>query len=824
MSPSRSSRARLVRLFNRLAGRWLHFRATTPQSPDTLVENSDRPLVYVLPVCDFADRVALTRFCAIHRLPSPTGETTLADGTRLSSTTALFDGARYRRHHGHVDYSAALDTMIAAQQRSGEDVMLMPVTLFWGRAPQRDRGHPRYPLLHRLAAGVRRLSAVVMRARALEVRFGEPLSLAALVERGDAEAGFARVRATRFLRRYFQRVRLQAIGPDLSPRRVLVQRVLRQRAVSEAISADAEERGHSREQSHHRAERYAEEIAAAMSAPVMRLLYRLLGQLWNRLYDGVEVHDSDAIEELAGTHELVYVPCHRSHIDYLLLSWVLYRQGLMPPHIAAGRNLDMPLIGRLLRGAGAFFMRRSFRDNRLYATVFNEYLHQLLSRGHPVEYFIEGGRSRTGRMLAPRPGMLSMTLRSHARAPTQPMAFVPVYIGYEKVLESRAYIRELRTGHKRRESPLGLLRALRHLRQPFGRVQVSFGEPLEVGAWLDREVSGWRDAPNDSNADWLRRAVPGLGFELAARINQAAALTPVSMVALVLLATSHRTIEVELLAHQLESLDALQRHYPGAQRLRLPQGDAAQWIERSLTLGLVSRVEHPLGDLITVDSEHAALLTWYRNNALHLFALHALVAFAFRNNRRLDFATLEALLSPLWPALREELYIDDGGTPFERQLHGVLNALQAAGLLIEHQHQWQRPADELEARERLYLLGRIIQPTLERGFILLSTLLRYADGGISRASLVEQSGLLAERLTRLQGLNAPEFFDRRLFTGLLDTLARDGWLEERDGGLHVDPHLPETLGTTRRLFDPALRHRLSELTARLPRREPNRPL
>ncbi|WP_444678382.1 1-acyl-sn-glycerol-3-phosphate acyltransferase [Halomonas sp. E19] len=116
----------------------------------------------------------------------------------------------------------------------------------------------------------------------------------------------------------------------------------------------------------------------------------LLRRLWNRLYDGVEVHGLDRVKALAGDHTLVYVPCHRSHIDYLLLSYVLYRDGLMPPHIAAGRNLNMPMIGPLLRRCGAFFMRRSFRDKPLYAAVFHEYLHRLLAHGHPLEYFMEG--------------------------------------------------------------------------------------------------------------------------------------------------------------------------------------------------------------------------------------------------------------------------------------------------------------------------------------------------------------------------------------------------------------------------------------------------
>lgn len=812
-TPERSGPAQRLgyRLLRPLLRPLLRFQSPDPADPQALVERATAPIVYVLPVSALSDRIALSHFCRRYGLPSPD----TADGGCI----ALFDADHYRRRRGLVDRSTALDALIATlEAHPARDVSLVPVTLFWGRAPQKSRVGVRHLLADEggaLAGRLKRLAAVVLNGRALEVRLGDPLSLAALLRGEQSAPPFVRLRVTRFLRRHFRRVRLQAIGPDLSHRRTLIDRVLRQPAVTAAVAQAAQEQGQPLEKMRRRAERYGLEIAAGMSATVLRLLYQLLGRLWNRLYDGVDVHDIEALEVLAGTHELVYVPCHRSHIDYLLLSYVLYRKGLMPPHIAAGRNLDMPLIGPLLRGAGAFFMRRSFRGNPLYAAVFNEYLHQLLSRGHPVEYFIEGGRSRTGRMLAPRHGMLSMTLRSHARAPERELAFVPIYIGYEKVPESSAYIRELRTGHKRKESPLALVRALRHLRQPFGRVQVSIGEPLLLGRYLDDQLPAWRRQNEAGCSDWLRPAVAALGFELAARINHAAALTPVSLVALTLLAAPHRTLEIELLTRQLQSLVALQRHQPGGRRVRLPAGAPTDWIERVRHLGLVTHVPHPLGDLITVDDEGAPRLTWYRNNVLHLFALHALVAFAFRHNARLALTTLEALLAPLWPALCQEFFIDDAAAPFRARLEGVLRSLAAENLLVENEAgtSWQRPEAGSEALERLQLLGGAIQPTLERGFLLLSTLMRAPSGTFSRKALEAQSQLLAERLTRLRGLNAPEFFDARLFAGLLDTLERDGWLWQRGDRLEFDKRLPTALHRRRRLFDPALRHRLTALAA-----------
>ena len=164
-------------------------------------------------------------------------------------------------------------------------------------------------------------------------------------------------------------------------------------------------------------------------------------------------------------------PSHRSHIDYLLLSYVLYHNGLTPPHIAAGINLKMPVVGGLLRRAGAFFMHRSFRGDALYQAVFDEYLHQMFIKGYSVEYFIEGGRSRTGRTLHPKTGLLSMTISSFLRNSRRPVCLMPVYFGYERVLEVSTYMGELSGKHKKRES-LDIIGVIRSS-YSFGRVTVT---------------------------------------------------------------------------------------------------------------------------------------------------------------------------------------------------------------------------------------------------------------------------------------------------------------------------------------------------------------
>ena len=206
---------------------------------------------------------------------------------------------------------------------------------------------------------------------------------------------------------------------------------------------------------------------------------------------------------------------------------MIYQRGYAVPYVAAGVNLNLPVIGRLLRKGGAFYIRRSFRGSGLYPIVFMKYLDVMMNRGHPIEFFIEGGRSRTGRLLRPRTGMLAMTVRSFLRDTRRPVAYVPVYFGYDKLLEGETYIDELMGRPKKKESIGGLLRSLPGFRRKqHGRVYVSFGEPLLLDATLDQVQGDWRRDAFDENSRpaWFGDAVDALAGEIMRRINAAAAV------------------------------------------------------------------------------------------------------------------------------------------------------------------------------------------------------------------------------------------------------------------------------------------------------------
>ncbi len=642
------------------------------------------------------------------------------------------------------------------------DISLVPVSVFWSRAPNKERSLIRVLLSEdwTVTSRFRRFVTILFNRRDITVQFGAPIALREVAEPQISDSRLVR-RIARLVRVQFKKQRTALLGPDLSHRRTLIEQLVGSRNVRAAIAAEAAKGKSSEARLTYRARRYARAMVSDMSYITIRLLQRLLTWFWNRIYDGIDTQGIERVKLLAETATLVYVPCHRSHVDYLVLSYLLYSQGLMIPHVAAGDNLDMPLVGPLLRRGGAFFMRRSFGDDRLYSAVFSEYVYQLFRRGSPSEYFIEGGRSRTGRLLPPRTGLLNMTIATHVRGVPHPIVFVPVNIGYEKLIEASSYLDELRGGTKEGESILDVFRSLRLIRQVFGRVHVSFGNALPLRDFL---------ANTDATGSQVARE---LGVELLNRINACANVNPINLIALVTLSMPKQTIDESLLVEQLDCLADLLRANTPFSDVSVTDMSGRQIVEHAEKLGMIVRESHPFGDVLGHDAGRSILMTWYRNNACHAFALPSLIACLLVNRRRrIRLKQLMQMVTAVYPYLQSELYLDS--QDLEVDVSHWLDHLGAQGLIQRSIDEVGPPPAESSESYRLTLLAQIVMQMLERFFIAVGLLQQAGQNRIDRRTLENDCITLASRMSRLYGLNAPEFFDARLFHNFVDTLIARG--------------------------------------------------
>src|ERR1700761_914944 len=478
-------------LLRRVLALWVRYKVR-PDEAVSHLRDRDKPVCYVLKNSSVTDLAVLQDACVKLKLPRPQkrllhGLKDLRSFFYLSRPRGFWDERLDRRT------PAQLQQMIAAVAADPQlDVELVPVAMYWGRAPQREHSWIRLLLVEdwAITSTARKVMQVLFNGRNTLIEFDEPISLRALMG-DDTGAAVRGRRVTRALRSLYGKQRSARIGPDLSHRRTILNRVLRTRAVRAVVAQEMREKKTTRRAAILKARQYAEEIAANYSHAFVRFMEAALARLWNRLYDGVEFGHVQTLEQAAEGNEIVYVPCHRSHMDYLLLSYVIYVHGYAIPHIAAGINLNLPVVGRFLRKGGAFFIRRRFRGSGLYTVVFMKYLAAIMARGHSIEYFIEGGRSRTGRLLQPKTGMISMTGRSLLRGRARPIVFIPVYFGYERIVEGATYIGELSGKPKEKESVLGLLRTVRKFREKFGQVHVNLGEPIRLQDVLERHDPQW---------------------------------------------------------------------------------------------------------------------------------------------------------------------------------------------------------------------------------------------------------------------------------------------------------------------------------------------
>ncbi|MGN6513198.1 MAG: glycerol-3-phosphate 1-O-acyltransferase PlsB [Lysobacteraceae bacterium] len=760
-----------------------------PQQPGASLEG--KPICYVLEDYGLSNALILERACRDAGLPSPlrplpgdplgrkrayVALSRRNAGSTVELATHLATGKPPPPPRRHSDSLARL--LDAHRADPALDVQLVPVSIFVGRAPDKQSGW--FAVLFSenwtLVGRFRRLLAILLNGRNTLVQFAPPVSLRAIVDEELPPERTVR-KLSRVLRTHFHRIREAVIGPDLSTRRLLVDKVLAADAVKEAIADQARRDNSKPEEAWKKAHAYAYEIAADYSHPVVRSASFLLTPVWNRIYRGVLVHHLDSLKQAAPGHEVVYVPSHRSHMDYLLLSYLLYTHGVVPPHIFAGINLHLPVIGTLLRKGGAFFARRSFRGNALYSAVFREYMAQLVAGGYSIEYFIEGGRSRTGRLLQPKGGSLAMTVRAYLRQPTRPVLFQPIYIGYEKLMEGRSYLDELSGKPKEKESILGLLFGIpKVLRSNYGQVVVNFGEPILLGDMLASHAPEWRGeaVPEEAKPAWLAETVDSLAQRINVHINRAADVNPVNLLALALLSTpKHAMGEADLLA-QIALSKTLLAEVPYGERVTVTPHTPRQIVAHGEEIGMLSRIAHPLGDVLSVDDDTAVLLSYFRNNVLHLFTASSWIACCFQHNRRMARATLLRLGRLMYPFLQAELFLPWTPDEFADRIERTIDVFVREGLVQQVSDDaggiLARRSSQTDEVFRLRAIGHALQQAFERYYIAISVLAKNGPGTLGAGELESMCHLAAQRLSLLYAPAAPEFFDKALFRGFIQKL------------------------------------------------------
>ncbi len=371
------------------------------------------------------------------------------------------------------------------------------------------------------------------------------------------------------------------------------------------------------------------EIAATHSPFVIDLVAHLIRRIYTRGYGEALHYDRGqlaALTALSSRHPVVFLPSHKSNLDHLVLQYALHETGHAPNHTAGGINMNFFPVGPLVRRSGVFFIRRSFKDNEVYKFVLRHYIDYLIEKRFSLEWYIEGGRSRSGKLLPPRFGLLAYVVDAYRRGKSDDVILVPVSIAYDLISDVGDYAAEQSGAPKERESFGWFVGIVRRLGRRHGNIHFRFGEPLALSKLLDKPDP--RAAPDP---DEQSLSVRKLAFEVAVRINRATPLTSSSLVTLALLGAADQALSVSETRRALVNLLAyVERHdLPRVGELDLDDEDGVRRnLDALVESGVVSRFSGGPEPVYRIGPEQQLAAAYYRNTVIHFFVNPAIAELA----------------------------------------------------------------------------------------------------------------------------------------------------------------------------------------------------
>ena len=714
--------------------------------------------------------------------------------------------------------------LLALRAEADRPVFLVPALLTWSRRAPRLEGSF-WDLLYGAPDAPSSFANLVGFLRNREratFDVGEPVEVgefAAAHAGGSSQAQAARLRARVHL--HLTHEFRATVGPPLKAPSRVRNKVLRDRSLQAAVDRVAADTGAPRWKVLAEAERDLEEVASRFSPGLIEVARPILKWAFGRLYEGVEIDEEGLarVRRAAAQAPIVLCPSHKSYVDFLVLSWLLAERGMTPPHIAAGINLSFWPFGPIARAGGAFFIRRKVKGDRVYTAVLRAYVKHLLRDGFPQEFYVEGGRSRTGKLLAPKTGLVSMEVDAWLDGAAPDVLFVPVSIDYERLIEAGSYARELAGGEKRGESLGGLLRIFAVLFRRYERLYVQFEPPISLAA-VARERLGERASDLSVDDAWSgeagepaargpaspggpeskRRLVQAVANRIAWAIARATTVTPVGLVATALLADADGATPAPVVARRIELLRYLASEdearfahgLEGAPSDPRAPGPIADALHRLVQEKLVQAAPADAEPAWRVVPERRPLVDFHRNAVVHRYVALAIVAAAVRAGRAPEDAWGAFGRAGWISRLLKLEFMFQPGRSAEEAFEALVGLLERLGA-VERAAGTLRPG---AAPETLDFLAGLLRPFLEGYRLTIETALQHLVAGVPRRPLTRRR-LVAEALARGRTelasgrLEASEAVSKATVENAAEWLILGHFLRETpDGDLlpPVDPH------------------------------------
>ena len=528
-------------------------------------------------------------------------------------------------------------------------IFIVPQLIFFSKKP-----HKSTPTITDILLGaeerpgkIRRLVTLFKNPEKVFMEISEPINLKHFLEVEQIRQRgieYQSLVLRRNLLLQINRHRQSTIGPTLKSREELKESILTNDRLQSFMENYSKKHNMPIQQAHKKADKYLDEIAAKYNIAIIKILAGLIKWVSNTIFEGFTVNMDvlNKVKSMSKKGPLILIPCHKSHIDYLILSYIFYANNMPCPLIAAGKNLSFWPMGSILRGGGAFFIRRTFKGAVLYSKVFVEYVYKLLEEGFNIEFFIEGGRSRTGKLILPKLGLLSILLNAYKDGACDDMIFVPIYIGYDRVMEESSYLNEIEGGQKQPENLLQIIKARKLLKKRYGKIYIKFHQPISLNELLSQSNISIQDMTSKERNALTRN----LGHRIINAINNVSVVTAYGLVASALLNCSKKRFTYEhlmshagtymnyLLSQKVELADTLLLDYVYAVEQVI---DA--YLNRKLIIQTSKNMEGRFaGAQFMVNENKRPVLEYYKNNCIAFFIPAAFTALAILEKDAFQFS------------------------------------------------------------------------------------------------------------------------------------------------------------------------------------------
>lgn len=678
-----------------------------------------------------------------------------------------------------------IDYLLEMQKKSERPIYIFPQVIYWNMNPEKpgsilnsdattDRG---------LVSG---MITIWKSATPSFIRIGKPVNLQEELsanQSGDMRH-LARQIRNKLLETYNYEKR-SIIGPQIKSQQEMMEKVLYHRNVLDVIQQEMNEKGTSEKKLRRKAYSYFREIAADFSIIYIRFFKTTNDYLFKKIFSGIhyELEDFKRLREASSKGPVILVPSHKSHMDYIIISSLFYQNKMIPPHIFAGSNLTFFPMGKIFRRSGAFFVRRTFKGLNLYAIVLKQYLKTLVNEGYTIEFFIEGTRSRTGKIIQPKMGVLKYLIEAIDEGYNRDLVFAPLTVNYDRILEENSYLKEIKGKEKTKESTSGFIKSRKLIQRKYGSVYVGFNEPFTLSEARDL----FKKEKGVTNIDDL---TVELGYFIVKKINETVIVTPFALTTAALLNTTVRGFTRSKIRERIGLILSYLRKTDFKLTEILKSDENLDQVmdlvfESYIGDDIISRVS--LGneetesadngdELYIIDHDQRGRITLYKNSIMHMTLPLNMMALAIIMTEKDGRAEKERIISE-----------------FEKIRDGFSKEFVYADLMYDSKAVYEKTVGHFAAEkvlssdskgvsfnesgaEKMDFFAGMIQDYIESYLIVLTTISDSGNLKMSRKDLVTEIRKTGTRMYHLNMIQCSESLSMINYNNAIDRLLEAGLL------------------------------------------------